>query len=174
MRHLWILRHAKAAPGGPGGDDHGRPLTPRGHRQGNALGALLPSMAAAGRVLPTVVLCSTARRARETADDVVPWLGDGVRVEVERGLYDADVDDVLELVRLVPDDAASVMVVGHNPTLHDLAFDLLAPDDEQGRRRLDAGFPTAALAIVRVDVDTWPGLGPGTGTLETLVVPERH
>jgi phosphohistidine phosphatase len=168
-----VLRHAKAAAGEPGGDDHARPLTARGHRQGAALCATLPGLAAPDRPLPALVLCSTARRARQTAADVLPALGTDVVVEEERALYTADAGDVVDMLRLVPDDAVSVMVVGHNPTLHELAFDLVAPGDDAGRCRLDAGFPTAALAVVGVDVACWSALASGAGRLEELVVPER-
>ncbi len=168
-----MLRHAKAAPEKPGGDDHSRPLAPRGHRQGAALRARLPGVAGDDRPLPSLVLCSTARRARETADAVIGALGPDVVVEVERSLYTAGSGDVVERLRLVPDEVVSLMVVGHNPTLHELAFDLVAVGDTAGRRRLDEGFPTAALAVVGVDLGAWAELAPGSGRLEELVVPER-
>jgi phosphohistidine phosphatase len=173
MRHVWVLRHAKAAPGEPGGDDYARPLAPRGHRQGAALAARLPVLATSGRALPTHVVCSSARRARETADALAGALGPAAKVDVERSLYGADVDEALALLRLAPDAASSVMVVGHNPTLHELVDDLLSPDDEAGHARLQEGFPTAALAVVRVEVETWSALAVGTGRLEELVLPER-
>jgi len=169
---VWVLRHAKAAPEKPGGDDHSRPLAPRGHRQGAALRARLPDLATGDRPLPSLVLCSTARRARQTADDVIGALGPDVIVDVERSLYTAGSGDVVERLRLVPDGVVSVMVVGHNPTLHELGFDLVAASDA-GRHRLDEGFPTAALAVVGLDIGEWTELAPGSGRLEELVVPER-
>jgi phosphohistidine phosphatase len=173
MKHVWVLRHAKAAPGEPGGDDRSRPLTARGHRQGAALRARLPELAASERPLPTLVLCSTARRARQTAEEVLDGLGPGTRIELEPLLYTADAGAVVERLRLVPDEVVSVMVVGHNPTLHELCFDLVAAEDEVSRRRLDDGFPTAALAVVGIDAPVWAELVAGAGHLEELVVPER-
>jgi len=173
VRYVWVLRHAKAAPAAPGGDDHDRPLTARGHRQGAAVRARLPAMASGERPSPTLVLCSTARRAQETARDVIGGLGPAAVIELDRALYTADAGAVIELLRLVPDEVASVMVVGHNPTLHDLCFELVAAHDRRSRRRLDRGFPTAALAVVAVDAPSWSDLVVGTGRLEELEVPDR-
>ena len=169
LRQLWVLRHAKAEAGAPGGDDHARALTERGRRQGAALADLLPGLASAARPLPHHVLCSTAVRARQTAAAVLGALGPGVVVEEERGLYHANADDVLERLRLVPPDEQAVLVVGHNPTLYDLCADLVARDTA-GIDRLRAGFPTAALAIVDLDVASWPSVAAGTGRLAELVV----
>lgn len=173
MKHIWVLRHAKAAAGEPGGDDHTRPLTSRGRRQGDALRAMLPGLAGTAGPLPSLVLCSTARRARQTAEAVAGGLGDGATVEFDRSLYTADAGDVVDIVRLVSDDVASVMVVGHNPTLHELCFVLVGSEDEDGRSRLDEGFPTAALAVVAVDVGSWGAVAPGGGRLAGLFVPPR-
>ena len=172
VRHLWVLRHAKAEAGAPGGDDHERSLTDRGRRQGAALAATLPSLAADGCPLPGLVLCSTATRARQTAAAILGALGPDVMVEEERSLYHADADDVLARLRLVPDEVAGVMVVGHNPTLHELCFDLV-DGDSAGRARLEAGFPTAALAVVALGGRSWQQLARATGRLVALVVPGR-
>ncbi|HUO47322.1 MAG TPA: histidine phosphatase family protein [Acidimicrobiales bacterium] len=168
MKHAWVLRHAKAEAGAPGGDDHERALTHRGRRQGAALADVLPSLAGPGRSLPGLVLCSTAVRARQTAAEVLGALGPGVVVEEERALYQADADEVLERLRLVDDDEAGVMIVGHNPTLHDLCLDLVAGDDA-GLGRLSEGFPTAALAVIALDAPSWARLAPGSGRLAELV-----
>jgi len=173
VKHVWVLRHAKAETAAPGGDDHERALTGRGRRQGAALRKLLPSLARDGRPLPTLVLCSTARRARQTAAAVVDALGSDVIVEEERSLYQADSEEVFERLRLVPDEVAGVLVVGHNPTLQEVCFDLIALDDIDGIERLEAGFPTAALAVIALDTGSWTDLVAGSGRLDDLVVPGR-
>jgi len=66
-----------------------------------------------------------------------------------------------------------VMIVGHNPTFHELALLLVSPDDDDGRARLEAGFPTAALAIVALDVERWAEVMAGCGRLEELFLPTR-
>jgi phosphohistidine phosphatase len=166
-----VLRHAKAAADGPDGDDHSRPLTPRGARQGAEVERLLAGALAFGAPAPAEVLSSSASRALQTAQAVLPALGDEVELVVERGLYEADPDDIVTRLRLVPDDALAVMVVGHNPTLHDLVRLLLGPDDPGGRARVDGGFPTAALALVGLPAASWRQVAPGTGRLEAFFVP---
>jgi phosphohistidine phosphatase len=165
---VWVLRHAKAAAHGP--DDHGRRLTARGTRQATEVGSYLARAPLAGFPVPELVLCSSARRAVQTAELVMAQLVTPVELAVERRLYSADVDDVVEIVRAESGDVPSVMVVGHNPTLQELAFDLLEPDDD-GRVRLEERFPTAALAVVAVPVASWARLTLGTGTLIELHTP---
>jgi phosphohistidine phosphatase len=173
MKHVWILRHAKAASDGPDGDDHSRPLTGRGRRQSALVAAHLAEKRAAGAPTPDLILSSSAVRALSTAEPVHDALGADVPLEIERALYGADPDDVVDRLRLLPDDIGAVMIVGHNPTFHDLALLLLSEDDRDGRARLEAGFPTAALAVVALDADTWSAAVPGSGRLEELSVPPR-
>ncbi|HAM03786.1 MAG TPA: phosphohistidine phosphatase [Acidimicrobiaceae bacterium] len=168
MRTLWILRHAKAVPHSP--RDHGRRLAARGRRQCEELSARLPDM----KGTPTLVLSSSATRALETAEGVLPGLGPGAEVVVEPGLYQADPDDVIELVRQVDDTRAEVMVVGHNPTLYELVLFLLGSDDARGRKKVERGLGTAALAVVSFEVDHWAQVAPGDGHLEELVVPKAR
>lgn len=166
---MWVLRHAKAASQGP--DDHSRPLTARGTRQATDVGAYLAGDPLAAAPVPALVLSSSARRAVQTAELVISELGPGVELVVERALYGADADDVVEIIRGVAGDAPSVMVVGHNPTVHELALLLLDAEDYAGRARIEHGFPTAALAVAAVPADSWPRLSLGTGTLLELRTP---
>jgi phosphohistidine phosphatase len=168
---VWVLRHAKAAAQGT--DDHSRPLTARGTRQATEVALHIAGGAVGGAALPTTVLCSSARRARRTAELVAAGLAPPPDVFVERALYGADADDVVGRLRELPDDDVSVMVVGHNPTLHELAVLLVDEDDAAGRARLDTGFPTAALAVVALPAASWSALAPGTGTLLELWAPGR-
>jgi phosphohistidine phosphatase len=166
---VWVLRHAKAASQGP--DDHSRPLTGRGMRQATDVGAYLAGDPVAAAPVPALVLSSSARRAVQTAELVVAALDPGVELVVERALYGADADDVVEIIRGLGGDAPSVMVVGHNPTVHELAVLLLDDGDRTGRARVEEGFPTAALAVTAVPADSWPTLSLGTGTLLELRTP---
>jgi phosphohistidine phosphatase len=168
---VWVLRHAKAASQGT--DDHDRPLTARGRRQAAEVGVSLaraPRQDAAPT--PRLVLSSPARRALHTAELVVAELEGPVELVVERGLYSAGPSDVIDLLRLVDDDAPSVMVVGHNPTVHELVFDLLDADDEAGRSRLEQGFRPASLGVVEVPAPSWARLRTGSGTLLELRRPD--
>lgn len=168
MRTLWILRHAKAVPHSP--RDHGRGLAARGRRQCEELAAHLPDM----KQTPTLVLTSSATRALETAEGILPGLGADAEVVVEPGLYQADADDVIALVGQVDDALTEVMVVGHNPTIYELVLLLLDPADTAGRKKVEPGLTTAALAVVSVDVDRWAQVAARHGHLEKLFVPKAR
>ncbi len=171
-RNVWVLRHAKAAADSPDGDDHSRPLTKRGRRQAEAAAEFLSDVGAAGAPLPSLVLCSTAARAVQTAELVLPALGSQVTLDLERDLYTADADDVIDRLRQLDDDVSSVMVVGHNPALGDLVLLLVSNSDVAGRRQLEV-YPTCALARIALGSDSWARLSEHCGTLENFFAPER-
>jgi phosphohistidine phosphatase len=123
-------------------------------------------------IAPELVLCSSAVRARETLVAIEGALGSGVDVRVEDELYGAGSDAVLERLRKV-DDAASVMVIGHNPGLEDLVVGLAGTGDQQVMDRLDDGLPTAALAVIRLAADNWNDVALGGGELVELVLPRE-
>ena len=114
------------------------------------------------------MLCSTARRARETLDRIAPALGTP-DVAIEPDLYIADAHALLERLRSVPDAIESVMLIGHNPAMHELAIDLARPSPTASE--LADGYPTAALAVLTVTPSTWRRLGHGTADLVELVKP---
>jgi phosphohistidine phosphatase len=163
---VWVLRHAKATSQGP--DDHGRVLTARGRRQAAAVGSGLARNPVPTAPTPRLVLSSSARRAVQTAELVVAELEPGVELVVERALYGADPDDVIDILRGLDDDDSSVMVVGHNPTMHELALGLLDGEDTEAATVLEPGFPTAALAVLGVADDAWATVTLGSATLVAL------
>ena len=166
VRPVWVMRHAKA--GTHVDDDHARPLVGRGRRQATAVGRYLDAGPVPGVGAPCTVLCSSARRARQTAELVTAELSGGAELLIESALYDADPDDVVDRLRLLDDDVAGVLVVGHNPTMHELAALLVSPDRDGERARVEERFPTAALACVGVDLVSWPALAMGEGRLLDL------
>lgn len=158
MKRLWIVRHAKSSWDNPGLADHDRPLAPRGRKAATRIAR----WADANCVRPELVLCSTAVRAQSTLDRVRPGLGDPEE-RAEQRLYHASTDDILELVATTDDAVAEILLIGHNPTLHELATILAPPGPE--------AFPTCALAGLRLEIDAWDELRPGCGVLEAFVVP---
>lgn len=174
-RLLFVLRHAKARTDPPrGGSDHERELNQRGRTDAAALGRRLADgdrLRLAKRDLPTLALCSTAARTMQTAERVLDrWLVP-VELRKERRLYRADTDDVLDLLRTLDDDVRSVMVVGHNPTIAvfaELMIDPVTPPHGSVDRQ---GFPTCALAVVRVPDHRWSKLAAGTATWARLFTP---
>jgi phosphohistidine phosphatase len=173
VKELWILRHGKASSGSPDGEDHSRPLTGRGRRQSDSVATFVTEQLAAGLKGPDLVISSTATRALKTAEPVHGILPAGVPLDVERDLYGADPDDVIDRLRLLPDDVSVVMIVGHNPTFEDLSVLLLDSDDAKGRAALKDGLPTGTLVRLSLDIDTWSALVPGSGHLEEFFVPSR-
>jgi phosphohistidine phosphatase len=139
-KHLLLLRHAKSSWDDPALADHDRPLAPRGRKAAKRIGARLR----ADQTLVDLVLCSTARRARETLDLVAP----PGKIEIESRIYGASADELRERLAAVSDDVGTVMLVGHNPAIHDLAIALLSAAD----RQVVDTYPTGALAIL-----TFPG-----------------
>jgi len=174
--HLWILRHAKAAPEATwGGRDRDRPLTERGRRDATALGVRLaeefPPLGMSGLAAPELALCSSALRTLETADLVLGAREDRVPLDTYRSLYQASPDRVLTYLREVDEQARSALVVGHNPTMYMLAFDLLEEGSTDRDALESAGFPTCGLAVVALHVGGWEDIAAGCGTLVGLFSP---
>ena len=167
MRTLWLLRHAKSswAESVP---DHDRPLARRGSR---AARMMAEHLVAAG-VRPTLVLCSSAARTRATLDALRPALHRSV-VSVEPALYGADSAEILDRLRRVEPDVESVMVIGHNPGLQDLAIELAGNGERATLDRLHAKFPTGALATLDLGETSWSVLGAGQTSLTDLMVPKQ-
>jgi phosphohistidine phosphatase len=184
FRYLWVLRHGKATGNPPaGGGDKERPLTARGRRDATALGHRLAAGVGVFGLddvpLPEVVLCSSAARTRQTAELVLEAMGEEVPLEPLHSLYGANPDTVLSYIAELDDHFISALLVGHNPTLYELAFELLAlswDDDgqEAGDRSVlrDHGFPTCSLAVLRLPVGSWSDVGEaGGGSLAGVFSP---
>jgi phosphohistidine phosphatase len=180
VRKLVLLRHAKSAwPDDV--PDHDRPLGRRGRRDAPAAGRWLRL---AGCV-PDHVLCSTARRARDTWQLAQTELGARPATAFEPGVYEASASGLLDLVRLLPAAAQTVAVVGHDPALPELALALAgtaeAHDGMTAARttataldRMQAKFPTAAIAVLELS-SPWSKLAPGRARLASFVTPrEMH
>lgn len=163
MRFVYLLRHAKSS-WKSGVPDHERPLAGRGRRAAKAIARHLREQG----IEPELVLCSTARRARETLERVAPALGSSM-LEIEPALYRASEEALRERLRTLPDEVASVMLIGHNPELQLLALDLARPS--AASRELEAKYPTAALATLEFAGPRWRELDHGTAKLAAFVRP---
>jgi len=165
VKHLFLLRHAKSSWDDPGLDDHDRPLASRGRRAS----ALIADHMSRNRIAPALVLCSSARRTRETLDRVSAALGPA-EILIEPDLYGASSEDLLQRLREVPDEVESVMLVGHQPAIQDLALRLAAEGPEL--EALRGKFPTAALATLTFEGD-WSELGQQGSQLAAYVKPKQ-
>jgi phosphohistidine phosphatase len=166
MRRLLLLRHARAAPA-VGGDDFGRALTTEGEEDASRVGDLM-----AREALQTdYALCSSARRALETATIVLGRWPNAPRPTLDSRLYDATWRLVLALARDLPEAAASALIVGHNPGIGDLASWLTGEGDRAERLRMAAKFPPCGLVVLDFDAADWPNVSARSGRLERFVTP---
>ena len=158
MRTLLLFRHGKSDWDADYSDDHERPLAERGHKGARKMGRFITT----ARATPDRALVSSAVRTRETlavAAAAGAWTGPA---RVTDALYDARAEDVLREIRAEDGDAATLLVVGHEPSMSALVAMLT------GAR---AEMKTAAVACIHLEVDGWHAAAPGTGTLEWLVRP---
>ena len=124
-------------------------------------------------IAPELVLCSSAVRAQQTLAPIAAAAGIGDdRVSVEPSLYGAGAEEILALLRRIDETIRSVLVVGHNPALQDLAIEL-AGDDGALLRALEDKFPTGALAVVAFEGASWRDLAPATASVTSLTVPRQ-
>jgi phosphohistidine phosphatase len=166
-KRLFVLRHVKSSWDDPVLDDHERPLAPRGRR---ALGVLAAYMRQS-RIEPDLVLCSSARRTRETLEGVAP---SGERL-IEAELYTAGSEQILERLRQLPDDVAAVMLVGHNPAAQMLVLRLSGADSDRNspqRVAVQRKFPTGGLATLTFE-GAWSELVPGGARLVEFTNPRE-
>jgi phosphohistidine phosphatase len=163
---LLLLRHLKSSWDDPTLRDHERPLAPRGIKAGNALKAYLRDE----DISPQLVLCSSATRAVQTWHAVQPGLPAEPEVIVTDDLYMASPDDILHRLNAVPETVETVMVVGHNPTMEQLAGALAADGDPDALDRMVRKYPTGGLARFAVP-SSWRRLSWETARLDAFVVP---
>jgi phosphohistidine phosphatase len=164
---LYLLRHAKSSWDDPELEDRDRPLAPRGRRASAHIAEHLRG----DHVAPALVLCSSALRTRETLAAILPALEGELEIRIEDGLYGAGVDALLARLNDVPDPVHSVLLIGHNPSIHELALTLAGRGD--GLDRLRERFPTGALATLGIPTGGWSGLRPRAAVLEGFVLPRE-
>jgi phosphohistidine phosphatase len=164
VRRLYLLRHAKSSWKDTSLPDHDRPLAGRGRRAAKTIGRYLLDRG----IEPELVLCSTARRARETLERIEPALGTAALC-LEDDLYAAGAPALLERLRRVPDPVTSVMLIGHNPGLEELALGLARPSPTASE--LAAKYPTGALATLEFSGSSWHELDWDTAEFVDLVRP---
>ena len=166
MHRLHLLRHAKASAG-DGVDDRDRPLSRGGREAARLIGGILP--AALGEV--DLVLCSTALRTRETADLVLAGFPEPASILFEDALYLAGQGALLRRLRRIDESAQAVLVIGHNPGLHELAVSLAALDSPRYRALAAGKFPTSARASFAIG-SSWAGIADRRHALTDYVTPK--
>jgi phosphohistidine phosphatase len=173
MRRLMLLRHAKTETDAPSGRDQDRRLDDRGHKDAAQMGDWVASHPPA----PDAVLVSHAVRARQTWDIAWQTMKDRVtapQVEVLPELYGADPAQILESIRTatIPANPKRLLLVGHNPGMHEIALMLMGSGDPAGAKALAHNLPTAGLAIFDFDVKDWRDVAYRRGKLVLFVSPK--
>lgn len=140
MKRLYLLRHAKSSWELAGQLDYERDLTDRGRDDCKLIAGVIREHG----VEPDLIICSGARRTRATLEGVAAGLPKDARVEFTDDLYRASLEKFLAVLQGIDSEARSVLVIGHNPSIHDVAVEIAAENDEL--ERMAAKFPTCALA----------------------------
>ena len=171
MRRLMLLRHSKTENDAPSGHDKDRRLDNRGRQDAADIGRWI-----ADRLpFPDAVLVSTAVRAHQTWDIAFAAMS-GVaapKVELLPELYGADPTALLQIVRgVATDDPRRLLVIGHNPGLHELAFALTGGGDATARAALADNLPTSGLAVIDFDIENWNDVAFRGGSIHLFVSPK--
>jgi phosphohistidine phosphatase len=166
MRRLLLLRHAKTERAGPGERDRERKLTKRGRADAPIVGSYM----ARHGLIPDLALVSPATRATETWTLVAKTLGKEPRVVKDQRIYNADFETLIGIIRETH-DAHALLLVGHNPGLHDLALRLIASGDAEIRKRVIEKLPTSGLVVIDLAFNDWSKLHVNAGQLERFVSP---
>jgi phosphohistidine phosphatase len=166
MKSLHLLRHAKSSWKDPGLNDHDRPLNKRGRQTAKMMAAYLRR----AKISPDVVICSTAVRAQQTLDPIIKAAKKPPRIVRARGIHEGAQRTLWEQLWNLPESATSVLLIGHNPALQDLALELAHPDLNNLLPSAGGKFPTGAMESFRFD-GAWKALEPHGAVLASFITP---
>ena len=166
MRRLFLLRHAKSDHA-PAMRDHDRVLNSRGREDAPKVGAYM----ARHGIRPDRAVCSTAARARETWALMAQAFDKPPPVVFEPRLYEASPEPIIAVLRTTPATVHTLIIVAHNPGLHQVANELIASGDVDARERLREKLPTSALVGIDHAFDDWAKLHLQSGRLDRFITP---
>lgn len=158
MPRLLLLRHAQAEMGDGNISDFFRPLSRNGLKDAEKCADYI----AENGLYPQQIICSSARRTRETLSALLPLLPEECDIRLSRHLYEATGHDIISLIHQCQ-DAEILMLIGHNPAISQAARVLAMRGQDQALKHIQAGFSECNLAIIDFDVPTWDSLIPGNG-----------
>jgi phosphohistidine phosphatase len=162
MKYLLLMRHAKSAWDIPGQSDFDRTLNERGKKDAPEMGKRIRKK----EFTPQLIVSSPAKRALKTAREVAKELDyDEKNIQQETEIYEADIDDLMHVIRSFDDTADNVLIVGHNPSFTGMVGTLTNTFIEN--------MPTAGIALIRFDIQSWKQVSKHTGTLEWFDYPKN-
>ena len=168
MRRLLLFRHAKATRSGRGIEDRPRALVERGRKDSATIGAYL----AAHALIPDRVLVSPAVRTQETWKFAAPQFRSIIDAHTAEKLYDATPEAIMAVLKETPAFVHSLLVIAHNPGLHELALMLVASGNAKACAQLREKLPTAGLVIIDFAFDDWRELRRESGRLDRYATPK--
>jgi phosphohistidine phosphatase len=166
MRRLLLLRHAKTERAVPGERDRDRKLMKRGRADAPVIGAYM----AHHDLVPDLALVSPAARAQETWTLVAACFAKAPRMVADDRIYNANPEKLIGVIGETR-KARTLLVVGHNPGLHDLAVQLIASGDVEAREQINEKLPTSGLVVIDLPFDDWSLVHAHAGRLERFVSP---
>jgi len=158
MKTLYILRHAKSSWDDATLSDFERPLNPRGLKAAPFMGTLMKERG----LVPDHIISSPAERARQTTELVKSAAGFMSEIEYDLNIYDANVGTLLSVIAEIADDSRTALIVGHNPGAEGLIYYLTGEISP---------MPTAALAVINLELKTWGDVSGNCGTLKKIIRP---
>lgn len=169
MPRLMLLRHAKSSWDAPGVADFDRPLNARGRHAAPLMGRHM----AAHALLPDRIVCSTARRTRETLAGLLAHFDNDLDIRLTRDLYDSGRGQYLDSIRAVGGGARQLLVIGHNPAMQEVAVDLVGAGNPALIGAIAADYPTAALAVIDFPEKQWSEIKPRGGRIVAFFRPRE-
>jgi len=168
MRRLLLFRHAKAERAEPGESDRARVLNDRGRKDAGRIGAYIASHS----LTPDRVVVSPSARTQETWKYAAAAFRPCPAAQSVEHLYDATAQAIVDVIKATPATAHSLLLIGHNPGLHEAALLLIASGDVDAREQLREKLPTAGLVMIDFAIDDWSKLHPRSGRLARLITPK--
>jgi phosphohistidine phosphatase len=168
MITLSLFRHAKSSWDDPSLEDFDRPLSARGLKAAPRMGKLMQEKG----IKPDLVLCSPARRTRETLSLIADAIGNPP-TDYPRALYLSPPEVLLETIRKTTSGVSHLMLIGHNPGLQSLAVELCGQGPEEDLEALSTKFATAGLAVITFKSGSWEDVASRSGCLTLYISPKR-
>lgn len=166
MKLLSLMRHGKSDWDAPFDIDFDRPLANRGRRDSPLMGEYMAEL----NLMPDRIVSSPAERARQTAELFAEAVDYRQKIRWVESAYAASSGELMSVLRQQPDEASHILMIGHNPGLEDLAATIIGADAYG--MALGVRLPTAALAHIALNVDSWSEIQANCGQLQWLVTPK--
>ena len=166
-KNLFLLRHAKSDLN-PDFDDKDRILSPKGVKESELVGQYLNKLDSQ----PEYIICSSAKRTLQTCQIIEKLLKKMPENYITDDLYNASLEEIIKIITDIPDNFQNVMLIGHNPGIHNIATYLSSPSKESVYLKLLQSYPTGTLSILNFNIVSWNKASYQSGILIDLTPPK--